>query len=266
MSVLEAKNVSYRAGGRQILSDVSFAVRPGFTSLIGPNGAGKTTLLRTLSGYLRPQEGQVLLDGKPLQSESAKERARSISAVSQHASFDYAFTALEVVLMGRTAWKPLLQSDTKEDILLAEAALKDAGALEFRDRFVTELSGGERQRVMIARAFCQNGSVLLLDEPVSALDLRHQVSILEAVQRYTKEKGISCVCVLHDLNLAAHFSDRIVLMSGGQIAFRGRPREVLRQDILERIYKTSVRIFEDEEELLVFPDMRTRRGCGKEKT
>lgn len=256
MSMLEARNVVFSAGGRPILQDVTFCTTRGLTALIGPNGAGKTTLLRTLSGYLRPQSGSVLLDGRPLTDISVRERAKQIAVVAQRADAEYEFSVMDVVLMGRTAWKPALAPDSAADMARARAALREAGAEEFEDRSITALSGGEQQRVFIARAFCQDAQILLLDEPVSALDLRYQVGILRAVRGHIASKGTSCVCVLHDLNLAAHFADRVVLMSEGRIEQDGAPRDVLRRDILERIYRASVRIIEDEGELLVLPDMR----------
>lgn len=259
MNTLEAKHVTYRVGSRDILQDVSFAAAAGFTALIGPNGAGKTTLLRTLSGYLRPASGSVLLNGISLENIPVRERARHIAVVAQQSAAEYEFTVLDVVLMGRTAWKGLFEADDAHDRKIALDALREAGAEGLADRLITELSGGERQRVMIARAFCQQADILLLDEPVSALDLRYQVGILRAVQSHIEERAMSCVCVLHDLNLASHFADRIVLMSEGRITIEGDPEEVLRQDLLERIYRTSVRILRDENELLVLPDMRAGR-------
>lgn len=260
MSTIEARSIIYRAGVSDILRGVSFRADSGLTALIGPNGAGKTTLLRVLSGYLAPQEGEALLNSRPVRSIPARERARQIAVVAQHASVEYDFTALDVVLMGRTAWKPLFSGDSAADIEAAGRALADAGALEFRDRPVTELSGGERQRVMIARAFCQDAGILLLDEPVSALDLRHQTGILGSVRKYTKERGIVCVCVLHDLNLAAHFADRVVLMEHGRIASEGTPQQVLKRDMLESVYRTAVRVIEDEDELIVLPDFRQQKA------
>lgn len=257
MSEVTAKDIVYEAGGRPILRNVSFDAGPGFTALIGPNGAGKTTLLRILSGYLRPKSGSVAIDGQNALGMSARERAQRVAVVAQSSAIDYDFSVLDIVLMGRTAWNPYFAADSREDVERAKRALVQAGASELADRSITALSGGERQRVMIARAFCQDTGVLLLDEPVSALDLRYQVSILDAVSDHIRTRGTACVCVLHDLNLAAHFADRVVLMEQGQISCAGAPREVLRQDILEKVYRTAVRVIREEEELLVFPDMRS---------
>lgn len=256
MSTIAAEHVTYSAGKHTILNDVSLLADRGLTSLIGPNGAGKTTLLRVLSGYLEPENGSALLNGRPVRALPARERAQQIAVVAQHARMEYDFSVLDVVLMGRTAWKPLMSDDTAEDRARARQALKDAGALEFAERPVTELSGGERQRVMIARAFCQDAGILLLDEPVSALDIRHQVGIMSAVRRYIEERDIVCVCVLHDLNLAAYFSERIILMEKGRIAADGTPAEVLKRELLETVYNTAVRVIEDEDELIVLPDLR----------
>lgn len=241
-------------GDGQILNDVTFETFPGFTSLVGPNGAGKTTLLRTLAGLILPSQGTVELDGRPLSSFSSKERARNIALVAQHARIDYDFSVLDIVLMGRTPWKGLMERDSAQDLQIARASLQRTNALQFQRRLMTQLSGGEQQRVMIARALCQQTGILLLDEPVSALDLKHQTEILNTV-RQAAAGGLACVCVLHDLNLASHYSDRICLMREGRIVSSGAPRDILRKDILEEVYETSIRILHDEQDILVLPDM-----------
>lgn len=259
---IEARNVILKMGGSEILKGASLNAGPGLTALIGPNGAGKTTLLRVLSGFLTPTAGEALLVGKPIQTYTARARARLISVVAQSDRMEYEFTALDVVLMGRTPWKKSFEPDTPDDIQIARDALARTGALQFENRLITRLSGGEQQRVLIARALCQTTPILLLDEPVSALDLRHQTSILQTVRDAVDEKGLACVCVLHDLNLAAHYADRVALMQDGRVQHTGSPREVLTRDILESVYNTEVRVFEDEEELYILPRMRRRSAKG----
>lgn len=254
---LEARHISYAAGTREILHDVSVCFTGGLTALLGPNGAGKTTFLRTLSGFLTPASGEVLLDDVNLRKITIRDRARKIAVVAQNERFEYDFTVLDLVLMGRVPWKRSLEGDNQEDRKIAQTALQDAGISGLAGQSVLTLSGGERQRMTIARAFCQQTPVLLLDEPVSALDIRHQVGILEAVRRYVTQKGLLCIIVLHDLNLAAHYADRLILMKDGRITEDGDADSVLRQDILEAVYETDVRILRDDEELFVLPKMHS---------
>lgn len=255
---VDAKHISYTVGAREILHDITVGFHSGITALLGPNGAGKTTFLRTLSGFLTPAAGEILIDGMNLRQMPVRDRARKIAVVAQNERFDYDFTVFDLVLMGRVPWKRSLEGDTKEDRETAQRALKEAGISGLAGRSVLTLSGGERQRMTIARAFCQDTPVLLLDEPVSALDIRHQVGILEAVRRYVVERDLLCVIVLHDLNLAAHYADRLVLMKDGRITEDGDADTVLRRDILESVYETDVRILRDEGELFVLPQMRSR--------
>lgn len=253
---LEARELSYTADGNEILRGVSASFTKGLTALLGPNGAGKTTLIRLLSGFLAPTSGSVLLDGHNLSAISIHRRAQEIAIVPQHERFDYDFSVIDTVLMGRIPWKRTLESDTPEDRQIAEQALSEAGAEEFADRSVLTLSGGERQRVSIARAFCQRTPILLLDEPVSALDIRHQVGILSAVRRYIFERDLVGVVVLHDLNLAARYADRLILMKHGRIVTAGSAQQVLVQETLESVYETAVRVLRTEDEMFVLPEMR----------
>lgn len=242
--------------GHDIVHDVSLDADMGFTALVGPNGAGKTTLLRLLAGLLSVSHGEVRLEGRPVRSFTTRERAQLLAMVTQHAPGDSEFTALQTVLMGRTPWKRAFERDTQEDIDIALRAMEKTHTAGFRDRYITELSGGERQRVLIARALCQQPRILLLDEPVSALDIRHQVSVLDSVREAVTEQGLTCVCVLHDLNLASHYADQIIILKNGYLAAAGAPEEVLERRLLETVYETEVRILRDEEELRVLPAMR----------
>lgn len=253
---LEARQLTYAVDDQEILHGISAAFDTGLTALLGPNGAGKTTLLRLLSGFLTPTGGTVLLDGRDLGEVSIRARAQQIAIVPQHERFDYDFSVMDTVLMGRVPWKRTLESDSAEDREIARAALAEAGIADLAGRPVTTLSGGERQRVSIARAFCQRTPVLLLDEPVSALDIRHQVGILSAVRRYVRDRGLVSVVVLHDLNLAARFADRLILMKHGRIVQEGTADQVLEKNILESVYETEVRILRDAGEMFVLPQIR----------
>jgi len=241
MAVLAADEVSFAYGPRAVLSDVSLAVAPGeLVGVIGPNGGGKTTLVRVLSGVLAPRAGSVQLRGIPLTAWRRRDLARRLAVVPQDPTLAYPFTALEVVLMGRAAHLPALGFPRAHDLGVARAAMArlDVGSLE--DRPLDCLSGGERQRVLLARALAQEPDVLLLDEPTTHLDLRHQAGIYDVVAELRRIRAIAVVSVLHDLNLAALYCDRLVLLAGGRVVCEGPPAAVLTRAVLTSAYATDV--------------------------
>jgi iron complex transport system ATP-binding protein len=226
---------------RPILRGVDFAAQPGvFTALLGPNGSGKTTLLRCLLGELAAAGGSVLLEGQPLSNYPLRERAKVLAYVPQFPESAFAFTARQIVMMGRLSHMGPLGIPAKVDEKVVELAMEMTDATEFADRTLSELSGGEAQRVMIARALAQQPAVLLLDEPTSHLDIRHQLGIYRMMERLADEWGIAVVCVSHDVNLASRFADRLVVMKAGQILAGGTPSEVLRRDVLEPAYDVTI--------------------------
>ncbi|HBU12924.1 MAG TPA: hypothetical protein DEB31_09455 [Clostridiales bacterium] len=253
---IELRNVFYTINGAPILRGVSLSLTRGMMGLIGPNGAGKTTLLRIISGYIRPDEGAVLLDGTPVADLDSKARAQKMALVPQNYAFDYDFTVLETVLMGRNPHKKAFEADTREDIRMARDCIEKAGIGALADRSVLGLSGGEWQRMIIARALCQQSKVLLLDEPVSNLDIRHQVGILATVRELAAEHGLLCLCVLHDLNLAYHYCDEITLLKEGRVFAAGAPRQVMTKDVLERVYETGINLFKAGEDTFILPVMK----------
>jgi len=211
--------------------------------LVGPNGAGKTTLIRAVTGALTPVSGQVRLLGEDAARLSQRQRALRAAVVPQEPRLPDAFTALEVVLMGRTPHLRLLQNEGAGDLAAAERAMRATGAWEFAARPVGELSGGERQRVTVARALAQESPLLLLDEPTAHLDLGHQASVLGLMRRLCREERRGVLAVVHDLTLAAAYCDRLVLLCAGVVAAAGTPGEVLRPDILRAVYGAGVEVF-----------------------
>jgi iron complex transport system ATP-binding protein len=242
-ALLEADGLSFAYGARPVLTDVSLTVAPGeLVGVIGPNGGGKTTLVRLLSGVLAPRAGSVRLGGRPLAAHRRRELARRLAVVPQDPTVEFPFTALEVVLMGRAAHLPALGFPGERDLALARAAMSqlDVGGVE--DRPLDRLSGGERQSVLLARALAQEPQALLLDEPTTHLDLRHQAGIYDVVQDLRRERGTAVLSVLHDLNLAALYCDRLILLAGGRVAAQGTPREVLAADRLAAAYGAPVQV------------------------
>jgi iron complex transport system ATP-binding protein len=241
--MIAAEQLSFAYGPRPVLADVSLAVAAGeLVGVIGPNGGGKTTLVRLLSGVLAPDTGIVRLDGRPLAAYRRRDLARRLAVVPQDPTLEFPFTALEVVLMGRAPHLAALGFPRAGDVEIARAAMARLGVGKLEDRPLDRLSGGERQRILLARALAQEPAVLLLDEPTTHLDLRHQVGIYDVVHGLARARGVAVVSVLHDLNLAALYCDRLVLLAGGRVVRHGAPAEVLEAGILRAAYATDVQV------------------------
>ena len=246
--MIEAHGLSVRAGGRFLAEDVSFRVMPGrVTALLGPNGAGKSTIISVLSGERRPDAGRVEIDGVAMQGLKPLALARRRAVLLQNSTLDFAFTAAEVVGLGRL---PFTATEEAFDDGEALAAVRRVAGIEpLWEQLYQTLSGGERQRVQFARALAQiwrrrregPPRYLFLDEPTSALDLRHRRSILEAVRDLAAE-GIGVLAVLHDLNLAGDFADDVVLLRGGHVLADGPAEDVLREGNLSACFDVPVEV------------------------
>lgn len=253
---IEIKDVCLTIDDTPILHNISLTLSGGMVGVLGPNGAGKTTLLRVISGYLRPRQGTVRLDGGDVGALGAKALAKKMALVPQNYALEYDFTVLETVLMGRNPHKKTFESDTPEDVELARECIRKTGIGHLENRSVTGLSGGEWQRMIIARALCQESSILLLDEPVASLDIKHQVGILSLVRSLVRSRGMLCVCVLHDLNLASHYCGQVVLMKKGRVIEYGPTGDILKKDILEEVYGTKICMLRAEDgSAYILPEM-----------
>ena len=240
---IEAADLAFAFGAREVLAGVGLAVAPGeLVGVVGPNGSGKSTLVRLLAGLAVPRTGEVRLEGRPLAAWPRRERACRLALVPQDPRLDFAFTVLEVALMGRAPHLASLGFAGARDLAIAREALArlEVGHLEHRS--VDALSGGERQRVFLARALAQEPAVLLLDEPTTHLDLRHQTGLHDLVRARCAERGLAVVSVLHDLNLAAAFCDRVLVLERGRAAAVGTPAEVFRPDLLARVFDAPVHV------------------------
>ncbi len=243
MDVLRITELSRGYCYTEVVHRVSLSVRAGeMLGIIGPNGSGKTTVLRTASGLLRPFHGTVLLQGEDLHKMSASEIARRLAFVSQDILVDFSFTVHEIVMMGRTPHLSKLGWETRRDREVAESAWEFLDVAHIEDRPITEISGGERQRVFIAMALAQEPKLLLLDEPTSHLDINHQVGIMDLIRRMNDDEGVSVLLVSHDLNLAAEYCDRLVLLNEGSVKMMGTPEEVLTEENIKEVYKAAVRL------------------------
>jgi len=238
---MRAENLSVHRENTCVLADTNLTLKPGeMLGVLGPNGAGKSTLLGALCGELKTNEGQVWLDDRPLVHWSGQQRARRLAVLPQSSTLNFAFTVREVVAMGRLPH----DSGQQRDAEIIEAALTAADALHLHDRSYLALSGGERQRVHLARVLAQlwpgeGGQTLLLDEPTSMLDPLHQHTTLQAVRGFA-DRGGAVMVILHDLNLAARYCDRLLLLESGRPFALGTPHEVLVPDALRAVFGLEV--------------------------
>jgi len=234
-------------GGGPVLRGLTLGVERGrLASLLGPNGSGKTTLLRILVGLLAPAAGEVRLAGVRLSDLPRGALARRVAYVPQETPAAAGFTVLETVLLGRSPHTGALGFETAADWYAAREALRLTQAEAFAERGLDELSGGERQRVIIARALAQEPELVLLDEPTSFLDIKHQHAIYSLLRRLVRERNLTVVLISHDLNLAAAYADDLVLVSQGRVAAAGSPAEVIRPEVLAPVYETPVEVRTDE--------------------
>ncbi len=235
--LFEAENLTCGYGGPPVLTDVSFGLRTAdFLGVIGPNGCGKSTLIRALTGILKPASGRVALRGQDVTGLSRRDVARQVAVIPQDMAVLFGFTVLEMVLMGRNPHLRRLQRAGERDIQLATEALRRTDLVHLADRKVTELSGGERQRAVIARALAQEPEVLLLDEPDSHLDVGHQVEIFDLLQDLNRTRGLTLLCVSHDLNLSSAYCQRLMLMQEGRLLASGPPDEIITPEYIRTVY------------------------------
>lgn len=245
-TLLKINNVSAGYYKQDVVKGISLNVNQGdFLGLIGPNGSGKTTLLRLITKVLYPRCGEINFKGENVFKMDSKEFCRSVAFVSQDFASNFAFSVMEVVLMGRIPHLKRLQFETKKDLKIAEDALSVCDILDLKEKIIDELSAGERQRVIIARALAQEPTLLLLDEPTSHLDIGHQIQILDLLKRLNRQNNLTIAMVVHDLNLASAYCDRIVLIDNGSVFKEGSPEQVLTYQNIEAVYKTIVLVNEN---------------------
>ena len=242
---IQTRNLSFAYQDRRVLHDVCLSVDRGeMIGILGPNGSGKTTLLKIFSAVLHGQ-GAVKLNGKDIQTYGRRKLSKLFAVVAQESRVNFPYTVAEVVLMGRASYHSPFAPEGKKDLEIARASMELTDCLSFANRYLHELSGGEKQRVIIARALAQEPELLLLDEPSAFLDLKHQIQVFELLCRLNRERDMTIVAALHDLNLAALFFPRLVMLREGKIYRDGSPSEVLTEKTIDEVYGIRVRVEQD---------------------
>lgn len=243
-ALLEVRDLTVSYGERVVLDGVDLTLANGSVLVvIGPNGAGKTTLIRAISGVISADSGRISLEGRSLTGLSHTERAQLFAVVPQARNLPPAFTAWETVLLGRTPYLNWFGQTSEMDEEIVQQAMRQTDTSSLAQRRVGELSGGEQQRLLLARALAQQPRVLLLDEPVTHLDLHYQITILDQIRELARENKISVLAVLHDINMAVRFADQTALLVGGKVIAAGSPAEVLTPARLSDAYDLPKEIF-----------------------
>lgn len=245
-SRLRAEAVTVGYGDAPVVRDLTLEIPDGrVTTIIGPNGCGKSTMLRTLARLLKPTDGRVVLDGEPITSYPTREIARRMALLPQTPVAPEGLLVRDLVGRGRHPHQRWFSQWSADDESVVEAALEMTDTADLRDRALDQLSGGQRQRAWIAMTLAQDTELLLLDEPTTYLDLAHQVEVLDLVTRLNRERGRTVAMVLHDLNLAARYSDHMVVMLGGAIVTQGPPGEVVTESMLAEVFGLDADVLPD---------------------
>ena len=236
------ENLHFSYGDFSLRVDAQTFAEARVTSIVGPNGAGKSTFLKCLAAVLPASRGSVFVDGKDLAGLSGKSRARLVGYVPQETAFTFNYSVLDFVLTGRAAFIPAFSSPSRHDVAAAEAALSYVGLSDFPARPFFELSSGERRLVLIARTLAQEPDILLLDEPTTFLDPRHEIEILELIRRLAGEMGKTVIVTMHALDMAVKYSDEMVFMKGGEVVAAGPPGVILSEGLLKAVYDIDMGI------------------------
>lgn len=240
--MLQVENLSFKIKEKKILKQAGFQVHEGeFVGIIGPNGSGKSTLLKNVYKVLKPQEGKIMFMNRDLLTMSNREMAQQLAVVIQEQEASFDFTVEEVVMMGRHAKKKMMEFENEADREIVHQTLRATGLYEIREQSFITLSGGEKQRAFIARALVQDTPCLLLDEPTNHLDIKYQLELMNLVKAQKK----TVVAVIHDLNIASMYCDRLYALKEGKIVASGTPKQVLTPEFIKEVYEVEAEIVDD---------------------
>lgn len=241
--IIEVRGLEFFYGKNKVLNDIFIKFDEGkITTIMGANGCGKSTLFSLITKNLYPKKGNIYLKGRNIQNITLKDFAKKVAIVTQYNTISDDVTVKDLVSFGRTPYKKLMQGNTKNDEEIIYNAMKITGILQYKDKEVSKLSGGQRQRVWIAMALAQDTKILLLDEPTTYLDIRYQIEILELVKKLNREYNITIIMVLHDINQAIAYSDRIIGLKDGEAIIDGIPHKVINENSINELYGINLKV------------------------
>ena len=244
--MVNIEDLKFKYHNHQVLNAININVEEGkLYSIIGPNGSGKTTLLKLIAKQLAGDSGKIEVAGEAIGFYKQKAFAKKVALVPQNTTIDADFRSEEVVLMGRIPYLTPLARESKHDFDIAEEAMVKTNTHHLKNRSIEQISGGERQRVILARALAQETPIMLLDEPVSQLDIQHQIGIMNLLRQLVDEEGLTVIAVLHDLNLASQYSHQLLLLDKGQLVATGTPEAVLTPELVKGVYGLEATIIEN---------------------
>lgn len=267
MIIIKDLNYSYERN-KSVLKNINLSIKTGeFVGLVGPNGCGKSTLINLICRVLDLQSGHIIIDGDELPKIPHNELAKLVAVVPQESFFEFDFTAMEIVLMGRLPYLTRFQLEGKTDRKLANAAMKQTKCGEFKDKYMNHLSGGEKQRVVLARALVQDTKYLLLDEPTSHLDMNFQFEVLDIMARLNRKKKITIISVFHDINHASKYCSRLLLMKSGEIIDDGTPNEIINYKNMSKLFDFGIILKHHPKEgyKYILPDLNPIRRNNKDQ-
>ncbi|TCT13859.1 iron complex transport system ATP-binding protein [Natranaerovirga pectinivora] len=242
---IDIKSLSYKYDEKKVLHNINLSFNKGkFYGILGPNGSGKTTLIKLMTGLLSKKSGEIFVNNKELDTMSRNEIAKNIAYVPQIFNISQGFSVRDIVLMGRHPYIKRLESPSLEDYEKVEEAFRETNLTGLRDRFVNELSGGETQRVIIARALAQDTGIIVLDEPISQLDIHYQHEIIRFLKYLCEVKGRTIIASLHDINVAVNYCEEVVVMKEGVVKAQGKAFDVVTEGLIEEVYDLKVSIFD----------------------
>lgn len=234
---INIKNLNFSYENKEVLKDINLNFKKGkIYTILGPNGTGKSTLLKIINRWLKVPKGKVFYDDMDINLLKTKDIARKVGVIPQENNWQFDFMVKEIVLMGRYIHLGRFENEKDKDIKIADEAMRNTNTYALKNRNINKISGGEKQRVIVARALAQETPVILLDEPVSQLDLYHQLEIINIIQSLVIKEKKTAICVLHDINLAIEFSDELIFMKEGRILNKGTPDRILNKDLIKETY------------------------------
>lgn len=246
------KDVNYSIGKKKILCNINLKINQGeIFTVIGPNGSGKTTLFRLLTGLYSLNSGDIYIDGEDIKSMNPVSLSKKIAVISQNVNIQFPFTCFEVVMMGRNPQINSFGKPKNKDYEYVFASMEKTGTLQYADRLITELSGGEKQRIMLARAIAQGANHIFLDEAFSEMDIHYAIESMKLLKRLVDEENITIVNIVHDINMAYHFSDRVLLLKEGQVYDIGTKDEIMKNDKISDIFNVRVESVKDKGMLII---------------